>query len=316
MSQKRFFLKKRNLPLLITVFILTILFAFPFIREDHYLMHLFVISNVFAILAASWDILMCVNYLSLGHSFFFGLSAYIVAILNVFFGFHPLTCIVAGAAAALAAGFILGLPFLKLRGAYFALAMAGVAEIARMVTLRFSEVTGGEEGICGVEQLAVGIRSNYYVSLILMVLSIGVMYFIANKSHVGVLFRSIRYDEDAAMSLGVEAPKYRLYTILLSSFFAGLAGGFYATYMTIVNPLTLAVVPTTANIVMMAVSGGVYTIVGPALGAYLLIFLSETLRIAETIRLLIFSFAAVLILLFLPEGIISPIKKLIQKISS
>ncbi len=280
----------------------------PLISSDPYLLNIFVLANIYAVFAASWDILLYTNQLSLGHSFFFGIGGYITAILGVKMGLPPALCILASCLVTLGLGFAISLPFYKLRGPYYALGMAGLAEIASLIAYRSTEITGGEEGIQRIPTFTTNPVYNYYLSLILMVTSVIFLYILAERGRVALLLKAIRDDEVAASAVGIRVPRYRLLCLVTGALFAGLAGGFYATYVRAVTPTMIAVVPTTATVVSMGMIGGMHTIIGPVIGAYLIVFLNEMLRITEVLRLLIYSGAVVVIMLFLPAGIIKPIR--------
>lgn len=287
----------------IALFIIIIMIVAPAALQDPYITHILTLSSIYAIFAMSWDILMYTNQLSLGHSFFFGLAAYLTAILNSTYKMHPIVSVLAGVAVTSVIGFGLSIPFFKLRGAYYALAMAGLAEIATLTVKAYSDVTGGEEGIRGITPFTTNYLANYYIAFGVMLASLIFLYYIAERSRFSLIFKAIRDDEIAAKSLGIVVHRYRLLCLVLGATFAGLAGSIYATYLTIVNPNVLAIVPTTALVVTMSMVGGVHTIVGPALGAYIIIFLNSFFRIVEIIRLLAYGLAAILILLFLPGGV-------------
>ena len=297
---------------LIALLIVIIMIAAPAALRDPYITHILTLGSIYAIFAMSWDILMYTNQLSLGHSFFFGLAAYLTALLNSTYKIHPIPSVLAGVAVTAVVGLGLSIPFHKLRGAYYALAMAGLAEIATLTVKAYSDVTGGEEGIRGITPFTRDYLGNYYIAFGLMIASLIFLYYIAERSRFSLIFRAIRDDEVAAKSLGIVVHRYRLLCLVLGATFAGLAGSLYATYLTIVNPNVLAIVPTTAFVVTMGMVGGVHTIIGPALGAYIIIFLNSFFRIAEIVRLLAYGLTAILILLFLPGGVIRYLSRAID----
>lgn len=289
--------------------------AAPAALRDPYITHILTLGSIYAIFAMSWDILMYTNQLSLGHSFFFGLAAYLTALLNSIYKVHPTLSVLAGVAVTAVVGLGLSIPFFKLRGAYYALAMAGLAEIATLTVKAYSDVTGGEEGIRGITPFTTNYLGNYYIAFSVMLASLIFLYYIAERSRFSLIFKAIRDDEMAAKSLGIVVHRYRLLCLVLGATFAGLAGSIYATYLTIVNPNVLAIVPTTALVVTMGMVGGVHTIIGPALGAYIVIFLNSFFRIAEIVRLLAYGLTAILILLFLPGGVIRYLSRAIDYLS-
>ncbi len=284
--------------------LIIIMVVVPPALRDPYLLHILTLGSIYAIFAMSWDILMYTNQLSLGHSFFFGLAAYSTALFNSSLRMHPILAIIAAVAITAIVGLGLSIPFFKLRGAYYALGMAGLAKIATLTVTAYSDITGGEEGIRGITPLTTDHVGNYYIALATMLASLIFLYYTAEHSRFSLIFRAVRDDEVAAKCLGIVVHKYRLLCLVLGSAFAGLGGAVYATYLTIVNPNAMAIIPTTALVVTMGMVGGVTTIIGPALGAYLIVFLDSFFRVAENIRLLAYALTATLILLLLPGGII------------
>ena len=135
------------------------------------------------------------------------------------------------------------------------------------------------------------------------------MYYLTHKTDVGLMFHALRSNEDSAVSLGVSVAKYRLLAMLVSGFFAGLAGSFWSIYTGVVNPWFFTVIPLTATCVMMGILGGMTTIVGPVLAAYLLTLVGEYLRIIMDLRLILYSVIVIVIYLYFPGGIMGLIRR-------
>lgn len=299
LTNRHFFLKER-LCLLIA---LAILSSVPLFIQNRAIIELIILANIYAVYAASWDILCgYTGQVSFGHALFVGGGAYAAGLLNFYFKFSPLSTIFIAGGIAAFLGLIIGLPCLRLRGPYFALATFAAAAFPHGLTDVYWEYTGGLDGLYGISPIWPTLQGKYYFSILLTALCCGLIY-IGARSPKGLVLKSIREDEIAAMASGINTTRYKLVTFVLSGFFAGLAGAFYSHNQLHVGPETLSV-NLSILVIMMSVVGGVGTITGPICGAYLLTIFNELLREWEEVRLLIYTSAVVLILLFLPKGIL------------
>ncbi|MBI4581958.1 MAG: branched-chain amino acid ABC transporter permease, partial [Planctomycetes bacterium] len=255
--------------------------GFPWVAANPYVVHVANIGLIFAILAASWDLLYgYAGLLSFGHSGFFGVGAYTSALLSVWFGVSPWIGLFLGGVAAALFGALVGVPSLRLRGTYLALTTLAFAEVARIVVTNWQDVTRGTLGLSG--QLPYpGIPLNrtayYYLILGLACACVGFMYWLGARTRVGLVFRTIRSDEVRAQALGIDIVRFKILAFCTSAFFAGIAGAFYAHYVRVIAPGELG--PTiTVLTVAMATIGGIGTIVGPALAAVVIHVIYEQLR--------------------------------------
>jgi branched-chain amino acid transport system permease protein len=199
---------------------------------------------------------------------------------------------------------VIGLPTLRLRGPYFALAMLSGAVIMQRLMLIFWEQTGGEEGINGIEPLIRSQLGFYYFALATLVLVTAVLLALA-RSHWGLILRAIRGDEATCQAAGINVTFYKIASLVISAAFAGAGGAIYAHYQLQVSPQLFAVV-TSITIITMVYVGGMASIYGPVGGAILLVLLTELLRNFGEWRLMIYSCTLILILFFLPNGLIAP----------
>jgi branched-chain amino acid transport system permease protein len=292
--------------------VLTLLAVLPLLNLNEYVMHIMIMSFIFGILAASWDLLVgYAGQLNFGHAAFLGIGAYTSAILNKHLGVSPWLGLPVGSLAAMAFGVGLGFPALRLRGHYLALTTLAFAETSRIIVNNWIDVTGGPYGIFGYSPFP-GIPFTkpvyYYLTLGALLSAVGCMRWLGNATGFGLGFRAIRDDEVLADAVGINTARYKLLAFAVSSFFAGFGGALYAHYVLLVAPVTMSPM-TTGFIIGMAVLGGVGTIIGPVVGALILYTLSEYLRIFGVIyHLITVGVVIIIILLFLPEGVTRPLR--------
>lgn len=294
--------------LIASAFILA-LFIVPLILQDAYLLRMITLANIFAIFAASWDVLSgFTRQVNLGHAAFFGISAYVAALINLRLHLEPLFCIAVGSVGAVLMGLVVGFPALRLRGIYLSLTTLAFPVILNGIVVALADITGGELGLYGVAPLLKSNISLYYVSLVLMVASALAMWKLTDaKSSIvrtGIRFLAIGEDEIAARSAGINTPRYKLLAFCVSAFFAGLAGGIYVHAIRVAGPsmfdLFFSFQP-----VIWTIFGGIGTIGGAITGVYVLYPLSEVLRMTPEIRMIVFAFLVAIVLLFMPEGIVT-----------
>jgi branched-chain amino acid transport system permease protein len=265
---------------------------------------------VFVILGVSWNLLAgYAGQISLGHAAFFGIGAFVTAWLTSPGGADLpqsiaipglLAVVVGGLAAALLAGAI-GPIIFRLRGHYFAIGTLALATIIQLILVDQRELTGGSAGYyltAGPDSVVV-----YMTTLVAAVLVTAITYVIVH-SPPGLAMRAIHGDEDAADGLGVNPLKYKMYAFVVSSFFAGLAGGFYALYTRFINPETTLGIVWTIDTLVIVILGGMGTMAGPLLGTALFLALDNFLAdivggLATTVEGLLI----ILIVIFLPAGL-------------
>jgi len=293
-----------SLPSRAVVFLACIFLLFlPLFAGNPYQLQVMVLTNLFAIYAASWDLLSgYTGQVSFGHALFFGVSAYSAALLNLRLGWPCWLTIPAGALVAVLTGLLVGVPCLRLRGPYLALATLAFPIILTGIVFAFPETTGGEFGLSGLSRLTPSRVYDYYLSLFLMMGCVFLMWKIAN-SKIGIILHSIREDEIASRACGINTSRYKLLAFSLSGFFAGLAGSVFAHFMRAVGPLTLDT-SISFQAVIWTVFGGITSIYGAVGGVYILYPLLEFFRLAPQLRLLSFAVIVIVVLFFMPEGLL------------
>jgi len=287
---------------------LLLLIIVPFITRDNFLLHVIILANVYVVLSAAWDI--CSGYLgevNLGHAAFFGLGAYTVAYFDQWFKLSPWISTLAGGGIACMFSLFIGFTSLTLKRDYFVIVTIAFAQILWSIASTWSSVTGGEEGIRHISNFSPKVIFNYFLALALMVICIAILYAIV-KSRLGRILLAIHEDEYASKAAGLNSSFYKILAFAISSFLAGLIGGFYGHYLGIVTPESLSL-GVTFNVMAMTFVGGSTTIFGPIIGAYIITFLAQYLYFFMEYRLITQSLALLLIVLFFPGGLIRLIFK-------
>jgi branched-chain amino acid transport system permease protein len=300
------------LPSRMLVFLFVILLlGLPLLTTDPYLLRILILSSIFAIFAASWDLLSgFTGQMSFGHALFFGVGAYTAGIFNTQLHLPPWASIPFGALAAVLFGLIIGIPCLRLKGTYLALTTLAFPIILLGIVFAIPEVTGGEMGISGLKRLARSYVSNYYIAVVLMLVLCTIMWKITD-SNTGIIFHAIREDEVAVRAAGINTTFYKLLAFCLSGFFAGIAGGFYAHFMRLAGPSNLEVYMS-FQVVIWSIFGGVVTIWGPIGAVFILFPLLEFFRLWPEVRTLLFAFIVLFILIYMPQGLLPWVRDKIE----
>ena len=281
------------------------LLALPAVYGDPYVMRILTMSCLFAIFAASWDLLAgYTGQVNFGHALFFGAGAYTSALVSLKLGVTPWASVFAGAAMATLSGFLAGYLCLRLRGSYLSLATLAFPLIALGLLFAFPDFSGGELGISGLRRLTPSATGNYYVAAVSMLLVVFGLWRLAD-SKFGLVLHAIRDDEVAARASGINTPRYKLIAFAVSAAAAGFAGALFAHYLRVAGPSTLEVA-LSFQVVIWGIFGGVATIYGPVAAVFILYPLTEWLGSFRTfgeLRLLIFAVIVLLVLLFMPRGL-------------
>ncbi len=281
------------------------LLALPAVYADAYVLRILTMTCLFAIVAASWDLLAgYTGQVNFGHALFFGAGAYTTALLSLRLGIPPWLSVWAGAAVAMVFGFVVGFLCLRLRGSYLSLATLAFPLIALGILFAFPDFSGGELGMSGLRRLAVSPTANYYIAVLAMLAVVFGLWLLAD-SKFGIVLHAIRDDEVAVRASGINTLKYKLIVFAISGAAAGLAGALFAHYLRVAGPSTLETA-LSFQVVIWGIFGGLATIYGPVAAVFVLYPLTEwlgTFRTFGELRLLIFAVIVLLVLLFMPRGL-------------
>lgn len=251
---------------------------------------------IFIILATSLNLINGITgQFSIGHAGFMAIGAYIAAIVVVKFHGPLLLALIAGAVVSAVAGFLIGLPTLRLKGDYLAIATLGFGEIVRIIFLNTAYV-GGASGFSVPKTIT------WTWAFWLTVLSVIIIRNFINSTH-GRACISIRENEIAADVMGINTTKYKIMAFTIGAFFAGLAGGIYANYLYIIQPLTFSFLKS-FDILVMVVLGGLGSLTGSVLGAVVMTVVSAALSGWPEWRLVITAILLIAMMIFRPKGLL------------
>jgi len=331
---------------------LVALLLFPLFVNSPYALHMMILLFLSVIMGESWNILGgYAGQYSVGHAAYFGVGAYTTMILMTAKGIPPWFGAWAGVVMVIGVALIIGSICFRLRGPYFVLASIAVAEIMRLSAFNLKDLTNGAEGILAVSVPPLTIGGTvitdflskvpfYYFGLGLALLTIAVTWAVEH-SKLGYFFQAIREDQDAAHSLGISLTLYKNIALVISAIFTSLAGSYYAIYVGFVDPNTVLPLDLSVQIVLISIIGGIGTLFGPVVGALVLVPLSEALRsnlitkalfsiglVSESSKIgaflqenlshahvLIYGVLVVIVILFMPEGVLGFVSRLVHKIT-
>jgi branched-chain amino acid transport system permease protein len=281
-----------------------------------YILQIIVLSGINIILAVSLNLINgFTGQFSIGHAGFMALGAYGSAMFSLGPGQawekalaagglpEPVACapallvaLLAGGLLAAVAGYLVGLPSLRLRGDYLAIVTLGFGEIIRVLILNI-DVVGGARGLPGIPQ---------WVNLFWVGLGVVGVILVARhlslSTHGRALF-AIRDDEVAAEALGVDTTRYKVTAFVIGAFFAGIAGGLFAHFLGYLNPSTFSFIKS-IEVIAMVVLGGLGSISGSVLAAIVLTLLPEVLRPVKEYRMVIYALMLIVLMIARPQGLL------------
>ena len=283
----------------------------PLLFDNTYAIGVLTVALCFGMWSASWDFMSgLTGRENFGHSLFIGAGAYTAGFLNVQFGLSPLWGLAAAPVSAVLFSLLIGIPTLRLKGPYFALAMLSGAAVMQNLTIIFSTYTGGQDGLNGLEPILDSPLAYYYLVLVFLIVTTIILKLIANSTW-GTILRAIRGDEASCQACGIDVNFYKIASLMISAAFAGLGGALYAHYQLQVGPDLFAII-LSINIIIMVYVGGLGSIYGPVGGAILLNVLTESLRAFSEYRLWVYTVVLIFILFFMPQGLIAPLWRRIR----
>ena len=285
--------------------------ALPFLFPDNYYVTVVGVSvGLHAILAVGLNLLMgYAGQISLGHAAFFGLGAYTSGILCTKFAMSPWLAMVAGVGITALVAYIVGVPSLKLKGHYLAMATLGFGVIVQIFFNEEVSLTGGPSGfsdIPGLSILGFSLNSDlsYYILVWFLVLLTLIFSLNVIHSRVGRALRSLHDSEVAADAMGVETSRYKVIIFVLSAAYASIAGSLYTHYVGFLSPSSFDFF-LSIKLVMMVVVGGMHNIWGALLGTWLLTFLgNEWLHVFHDFDILVYGAILLAVVMFLPDGLV------------
>lgn len=277
---------------------------------QHYI-DIMIFVGIFSLITIGLSLLMgYAGQISLGHAAFFGIGAYTSAVLTGKFGFNPWVAFVVGILLTAAIAYLMGIPSLKLRGHYLAMATLGFGIIIFIVFNEWDTMTAGPSGFSDIPGISIGgfhLDSDikYYtfvwaIVVLILLFSINVI-----NSRIGRAFRSIHGSEDAANAMGVNTSKYKIQIFVMSAVYASVAGSLYTHYMNFLSPSSFSLFFSIKLIIMVILGGGMANIWGAILGTWTITLLgAEWLHFLEEFEFVAYGAILLLMTIFLPRGLI------------
>ena len=306
-------MKRSHLIAAIAVFVLSLLL--PLVAETGYALQILFRIYLFAALGLAWNLVGgYAGQLSLGHAAYFGAGAYGLALFSGKLGMSPWLAVLAGVVVALACALLIGGVSFRLRGPYFVLATIAFAEVLRLVAKNLPAVTGGDVGV-PVPALFQGNvnRAFYWAAVVLTAIAFTTTVAIS-RARFGYYLMAIREDEDTALSVGIGAARNKLASLLISAALTALAGSLYASLFLYVVPDQVLSIDVSNEIAIVAMLGGAGTVLGPIVGSVVLESAAELFKdIFKEAHLLIYGVLLVLVVLFLPEGIVGTLAAFLRR---
>jgi len=327
---------KKFMPLILLI----ILIIFPLVYQNAYYQHLMILVFIWVAIGSGWNVIAgFTGQVSFGDAAFFGTGAYTAGLLAHHFQISAWWGMAFGGIMAMAVAFPFGWICFRLRGAYFALASLALNEVCRHIATIAEPLTQGMVGIL-IMPTFVSKIPYYYIALILAVVSVICVQFVM-KSKWGYYFLSIREDQDAAESLGIDTHRYKMLSLNIAAFLTGMAGALFMNYMGFIDPeVVFSLHDISIMAILVGIVGGVGTIYGPAVGAFVMVgiheffrtgffgffkglavltgsdFLNIAAKYISHAHVLGFGILVVLVILYLPNGIVGDWNKIIGRFFS
>jgi branched-chain amino acid transport system permease protein len=276
-----------------------------------YYLHLSVLALVWVIAAQGQNLIQgYTGYVSIVQAGFMGIGAYSTTLMGMHFGLPVwLTILLAPVVTALFA-LVAGYPSLRVKGHYFAIVTMAFNLVIFIVLMHATDLTQGEAGISGIPKpgskdgwFDFRQREVYYYFVLIVAVLMTALAALIVRSRIGQTLIAIRQNETLVGAIGIAAWKYKLFAFVAAAIYGGLAGALYAHYQSFINPEIFGLAQS-LDAILAVIIGGSGTIVGPVIGAFVVVFLPEYLRFADSFRLILYGLLLVLATIFMPRGIV------------
>jgi branched-chain amino acid transport system permease protein len=326
--------RKKLLSIISLAILICLLFALPVLWKNLYWTHVLILTMITVLMAASLRALARTGQISMGSAGFMLVGAYSSALLVLKAGISVWVAMPLGGLFSAVLALIVGYPFLRAKGIYFAILTVMLSEVCRLIAWYWSSMTGGYTGlndipapnpinIFGITTLNFNTKiAYYYLVLVIVIIGLVILYRM-ERSWLGLIWASIKEADNLAQSVGINIMGHKMLIFSISSFFMGLAGAMYAHYLGTLTPLGTPGSPFsfTASIylILYMMVGGEASFAGPIIGTYLLKIVPETARQAQEYMPLIFGGLLIFVVFVAPEGIMglrAPLSRLWRKLTA
>ena len=285
-----------------------------------YSVFLLSLLSIYALVSLGLNLLMgYTGQIAAGHAGFLAIGAYVTALITANFGWLPcpVTLLLAGAISGVI-GFLLGIPILRLKGFYIAMATLAFGVVISEIILQWSSLTGGDDGF-SVPSARIGsfvFDSDFKLFYLIVPVTIIMTLLAKNlvKGYIGRAFIALRESEVAAQTIGVDLAKYKTIAFAISAFYTGVAGGLFAFLITFLSPDAFTI-ELSIDFIAMIVIGGMGSILGSIIGAVILTGIQQVLAGLLDLQILIFGLSLIIFMIFMPRGIVGMLTDLKDRFS-
>ena len=294
--------------------LIVLLFLIPLFVKDAYALHILIMATISIILASSLRLILTSGQMSLGHGGMMSIGAYTSALLVMKLGLSTWAALpVAGLAAGVVA-LLVGYPFTRVKGIYFVMVTVFLAEVVRLIFEQWRSLTSGTSGLTNIPRpdaiIVPGLvsidftsKAHFYYLIVVMALITLLVLYTLERSYIGRAWFSIQQADFLAESVGINTTRLKVAAFSIGCFFAGIAGAFYSHYIAVITPAGFGFLFAVYTLVYMVV-GGMRRFSGPVVGAFVLTLLPESVRVLKEYQPILFAAVLILIIFFMPEGIV------------
>lgn len=307
---------RRALPL--TAICLAGLALVPALGANPYTLHVLSLVGIYAIVAMGLNLVFgYAGQISLGHAAYFAIGAYTSTLVTMHLGLSFVFGMGCAILLAAALGALVGIPSLKLEGSYLAMATIGFGEIVKMLLVNAESVTGGPAGISRIpppDVLGLVLSSpaqRFYLVLVVTAVAFA-LYFNLVRSHYGSRFVAVRDSAKAAAAMGIDVRETKIHAFVFSTAFAGCAGSLYAHVNRYIAPDAFGL-GESINFLIIVVVGGMGTLLGPIVGAAIIVYLRETLLALKDYNMLIYGLMLMILMVFMSRGLVGTAQVAVQR---
>lgn len=294
--------RKTIITVVICVAIVALLFGLPRLGLSVYFMNTLISVFIWVIMACSLRLLSLSGQGSIGHTAYMAIGAYTSAILAKFLGWSPWVTMPIGILATVVVAFLVSIPFTRVRGIYFTMVSLFFAIAVLTIDQVFNKYTGGYSGIISIPHLFGYVKPPYYyVCLAVLVICLAIMFRLEH-SRIGLTWKAVAQSYSVASSIGIDEVRQRMLCLVVSAFFAGVAGAFYAHYYALLTTTTFSVSQGISVFVYMTV-GGAGMFAGPIAGTAILLIIPELLRDLKQFVPFVYAGILLIVLFLMPQGL-------------